>query len=230
MDEGFPFLEIIFLAMAAGVILFRLHSVLGRRTGHERQPPESFGADENRATQDDIIKAPSGADGLDAQGDRISDLEFAPDTPLGRELQRIVRADPRFEPGAFLTGARAAYEIIVEAFAAGDRDRLRPLLGDEVFQQFSAAISEREKDGLTSDTRVIEIVAADLDRANLRGATAEITVLIESDLLSATRNRHGVIVCGNASDAERVREIWTFARDTESRNPNWLVISTQSED
>lgn len=228
MDEGFQFLDIIVLAMIAGLIILRLRSVLGRRTGHDRRPPETFDSDNNGQERDNVINLPSAMENLDAMEKAEPDLDIPLNSPLGRALSQIQRADRGFMPGSFVTGACAAYEMIVEAFGAGDRDSLRPLLSDKVFEQFGDAITSREQAGRTSEARVIEIMSAELDNAQMDGNTAEVTIRFESDLLNVTRDQAGVIVEGNSSDAARVQELWTFSRDTKSRNPNWLLISTQS--
>lgn len=228
MDEGFPFLDIIFLAMIAGFIALRLRSVLGRRTGHERRPGDRFGGADDTNAQDNIIQLPSANDVRRPGEAEITSLDIAIDSPLGTALSDITAADRNFRADTFVSGASAAYGMIIEAFAEGDLGTLRPLLSDDVFERFETAITDREARKRTAETKVIEIVTAEFDGAELNGSMAEITVKFEADLLNVTRDEEGTIVEGNASDAERVRESWTFARNVENRDPNWILIATQS--
>ena len=137
-------------------------------------------------------------------------------------------ADPSFDAKHFITGARAAYEMIVTAFAAGDRRQLRSLLSREVYDGFDAAISEREARGETVETKFVSIDVSTITGAELRGRTAQITVRFVSKLVSATRDRSGAVIDGNAEKVTDVTDVWTFARDISSRDPNWKVVATEA--
>ena len=138
-------------------------------------------------------------------------------------------ADPNFDAKHFITGARTAYEMIVTAFAGGDRKQLRNLLSREVFDGFDAAITERERRSETAETRFISIDASTITAAELRNrSTAQITVRFVSKLVSATRDRAGAVIDGNAEKVTDVTDVWTFARDIASRDPNWKVIATEA--
>ncbi len=144
-------------------------------------------------------------------------------------LDAIVGADPDFDAKHFITGARTAYEMIVTAFAGGDRKQLRNLLSREVFDGFDAAITERERRSETVETRFVSIDASTITAAELRNrSTAQITVRFVSKLVSATRDRAGTVIDGNAEKVTDVTDVWTFARDIASRDPNWKVIATEA--
>jgi predicted lipid-binding transport protein (Tim44 family) len=144
-------------------------------------------------------------------------------------LDAIVGADPDFDAKHFITGARTAYEMIVTAFAGGDRKQLRTLLSREVFDGFDAAITERERRSETVETRFVSIDASTITAAELRNrSTAQITVRFVSKLVSATRDRAGTVIDGNAEKVTDVTDVWTFARDIASRDPNWKVIATEA--
>ena len=234
-------LEIIILAMVAGFIALRLVSVLGRHTDDDRtrQNPQknqrnSYGmngpdsqdntanAERNRtdtAPQDPIPLPVKPAGG--ATVDRS--------TPLGQTLSRIMVADRSFNPDDFIGGARGAYEMIIEAFAKGDRETLEPLLNDEVYRNFDAAISAREDAGQTAETQVVDIEDAQITDALLEDGVAEVTVTFKADMLNVVRDQDDRIVEGNPSDVETVTDIWTFARQVKSRDPNWHLIATETE-
>ncbi|MCG8696138.1 MAG: Tim44/TimA family putative adaptor protein [Minwuiales bacterium] len=227
MGEGFNFLDIILLAMVAAFILLRLRSVLGRRTGHEQQNPrsriESPGGDVHR--DDNVISLPD-RDGEPARGPAAPEPED--DTPLGAALTKIALADRSFDKAQFLEGARAAYEMIVTAFAAGDRKTLEPFLSDNVMENFGAVIDQREKSGQTQETTLVGIKSAEIIEAELDGRTAGVTVKFVSDMISVTKDSSGEVVAGDPAKVSLVTDIWTFSRNTRSRDPNWALTATRS--
>jgi predicted lipid-binding transport protein (Tim44 family) len=147
---------------------------------------------------------------------------------LSNGLVEIVRADPGFDPEHFLHGAKAAYEIIVTAFAEGNRRTLKGLLNSEVYDGFNSAIADRERRGEQIDQSFVGIKSADLVEADLKAEVAQLTVKFVSELISATRDRAGVVINGDPKRIREVTDIWTFARDAASRDPNWKLIATQA--
>ncbi|MDU6136408.1 Tim44/TimA family putative adaptor protein, partial [Bradyrhizobium sp.] len=143
-------------------------------------------------------------------------------------LDAVVANDPSFDPRHFLTGARSAYEMIVLAFANGDRRALRDLLSSEVYDSFDAVIKDREKHEQKTETRFVSIDTAELVSADLRDRTAQLTVRFVSQMISVTRDKMGNIVDGNPDKVADITDIWTFARDTGSRDPNWKLVGTGS--
>jgi predicted lipid-binding transport protein (Tim44 family) len=136
--------------------------------------------------------------------------------------------DPTFDPKHFLVGGRQAYEMIVTAFAEGDRKTLKNLLSREVYDGFEAAIREREQRGESVETRFVSIDKADITGAEMRGKSAQITVRFVSQLVSVTRDRSGAVIEGNPDKVTDVTDVWTFARDISSRDPNWKLIATEA--
>jgi predicted lipid-binding transport protein (Tim44 family) len=143
-------------------------------------------------------------------------------------LLDIARADQTFDPDQFLKGARAAYEIIVTAFAEGNRKTLKDLLSRDVHDGFVGAIAEREARGEQVDQSFVGIKTADIVEAELKGGVAQLTVKFVSELISATRDRVGEVIGGDPKRIKEVTDIWTFAREVASRNPNWKLIATQA--
>ncbi|WP_249691565.1 Tim44/TimA family putative adaptor protein [Stappia sp. WLB 29] len=228
---------IIFLVLAV-VIFFRLRSVLGRRTGNERPPFDPYSAPERDngaggpAQDDNVIPLPgqTAPQGGPSPAPTSATLDkVAPEgSALNQALRQILSVDRSFEPQGFLQGARAAYEMIVTAFANGDRKTLKNLLSKEVYEGFVAAISDRESRGETIESTFVGIDKADIVEAALKGSTAQVTVKFRSELISATRDRDGAIVDGDPNAVSDVTDIWTFARDTTSRDPNWRLVATES--
>jgi predicted lipid-binding transport protein (Tim44 family) len=236
MPDVFDIYTIIFLALAVFIFL-RLRSVLGQRTGRERPPYDPYSArDAVRSPANDKVvtlpsrpteAAPRPVEVSQPPAERWKDIaESGSATAAG--LDAIAAADSTFDAKHFITGARAAYEMIVTAFAGGDRRQLRSLLSREVFDGFDAAITERENRGETAETRFVSIDGSTITAAELRNRTAQITVRFVSKLVSATHDRSGAVIEGNAEKVTDVTDVWTFARDISSRDPNWKVIATEA--
>jgi predicted lipid-binding transport protein (Tim44 family) len=151
-----------------------------------------------------------------------------PGTALGQGLDAIVAQDSSFDPRHFLSGARSAYEMIVLAFANGDRRALRDLLSSEVYDSFDAVIKDREKHEQKTETRFVSIDKAELVGAEMRDRTAQLAVRFVSQMISVTRDKTGTIVDGNPDKVADITDVWTFARDTSSRDPNWKLVGTGS--
>ncbi|GLQ04930.1 Tim44/TimA family putative adaptor protein [Sneathiella chinensis] len=228
MGEGFQFLDIILLAMIAAFIFLRLRSVLGKRMGHEQSPREELSRD--KFDKSAKKGAEDNTDNVIPMNDRV---EYAQptlpvdDSPKGQTLARIQAMDRNFNPEIFVQNAQAAYEAIVGSFASGDRAMLKDLLAEEVYNSFEQSISDREQAGHVMSTDILFINSADIEDAQLEGREAEITIRFEVELISMTRDEDGVVVTGDPHP-HKVRELWTFARDLKSRNPNWLLITTRS--
>ena len=233
------------LAMVVAFVVFvQLRNVLGKRTGHERPPVDPYARRERAddAADDTLgdVQGPAGETGDDKvvtlprreEDDPYADIDRAAprDTPLNRGLRDIRDADPDFAPRQFLDGAKGAYEMIVTAFAEGDRDTLRQLLAPEVYEGFEGAIAEREREGLTVEQSFVGIENAALETAAVRDGEAFVAVRIVSQLITATRNGDGDVVDGDPNAVVEVRDVWTFAREVESDDPNWRLVATEAED
>lgn len=243
MNEAFDPLNLLILAIAV-VIFFRLRSVLGRRTGNERPPFDPFAA--RRRNNNDNGKAgrPEEASGnvIALPRDRTAEAKPADAEPaapiwtgfaeegsgLATGLERIAAADREFSPATFIAGAKVAYEMVVAAFAQGDKPTLKNLLSREVYDGFASAIDNREKAGEKIDSRFVGIDKADLVSADLSGRKALVTVKFVSELISATTNRAGDVIDGDPKQIREITDVWTFERDTGSRDPNWKLVATES--
>jgi predicted lipid-binding transport protein (Tim44 family) len=227
---------IIFLALAVFIFL-RLRSVLGQRTGSERPPYDRAAPNVVQRTQDNnnvvpmpgavIDQAPLAPSADVAPADRWKDVA-EPGSPLAAGLDAIAAHDSSFDPRHFISGARSAYEMIVLAFANGDRRALKDLLSGEVYDSFEAVIKDREKHEQKTETRFVSIDKAELVGAEARDRAAQLTVRFVSQMISVTRDKAGTIVDGNPDKVADITDVWTFARDTTSRDPNWKLVGTGS--
>lgn len=211
-------LTIVLIASVAGFILFRLYMVLGRRTGHERPPQEDYRLNPRPAE-----------DAQDGTPQIARPVPDRPTDPVASGLFDIGLSDRSFDKDQFLKGARAAYELILTAFAAGDRASLKPLLSDEVYAAFDAVIAKREAEKQKATLTLIGFTDVKITAAALKQSTAEITVAFSTRLISATTDASGKVVEGDASAVQDVTDLWTFTRQVRARDPNWVLVATASE-
>jgi predicted lipid-binding transport protein (Tim44 family) len=224
MGDFQQYFDIILFAMVAGFLVLRLRSVLGRRTGNERR-------------RDLFVRRPRAAPEkgptlIEAAAPAVAATTTTTPPPsagaVAEGLDQIHRSDPSFDPSQFLEGARVAFEMIVTAFANGDKAGLRPLLSDEVFQQFVTAIDERTSAKETLETRILRLDSSDIIEAELLGRNAHVTVKLTSQQINVTRAMDGSIVDGDPEHPTEKTDYWTFARDTRSADPNWVLVATSS--
>ncbi len=241
MSDAFDIYTLLFLVLAV-VIFIRLRNVLGRRTGSERPPYDPYAAPDNKRpgapeANEPVVALPRGRASrapVETSGPSTEDIEarlgrHAPkDSPLGQSLTGLIRADPAFDPNQFLDGAKTAYEMIVMAFAEGDEATLKQLLGAEVFEGFQRAIREREGRGEKMESSLVGIDKTDIIEAEVKNRTAYVTVKFVSELVSVTRDAGGEVIEGDPKKVREVTDIWTFARDIASRNPNWKLVATEA--
>lgn len=222
MGDGFVFVEILIFAMIAAFLVYRLRSVLGRRTGEERQRPNPFTARPNNQP-DNVVAMPN-------RERPVPNAAPSPDEPvsLATALEQIKAADPSFDEKYFLQGARGAFQMIVEAFAKGDTATLRPLLSDEVYDNFARAVRERQAAGETLETRIETITDADVVEARMDGRTALVTVKFVSEQMNVVRNSAGAVVDGDPNSVIEAVDVWTFARNTRAGDPNWALVETRT--
>jgi predicted lipid-binding transport protein (Tim44 family) len=210
------YVDIILFAMIAGFLVFRLFSVLGRRTGLERRR-DPFA----RRVSDKVMASP--------KRDKpalVPTLVVPPADTVAAGLAALRRADPGFDASHFIEGARAAFALIVDAFARGDAAALRPLLSPDVHRAFATAIEQRQAAGETLETRILRIDDVDIVRAGVDGHMAHVTVKFISQQINVTRAREGSVVDGDPEHPSEKIDTWTFARDMQSSDPNWVLVAT----
>lgn len=213
-------ITLIFAAIAVFVIV-KLRSVLGTRTGFEKKNEPYAPVDK----RDKVVPLP---DRRQQEARPVGDAGLS--GPAAEGVAAIRRADPSFDPDAFLNGAKMAFEMIVTAFAKGDEKTLEPLLAPSVFDSFVAEIRRRREAGETRETTLVGIRSVRLHEARMAGREARVTVSIVSDQINVTRDRDGAVVDGDPKTTETVSDLWTFARDTRSRDPNWQLVETAAGD
>jgi len=219
------FIDIIILAMIAAFLVYRLRNVLGKRTGNERPPQNPYGPREDatplprEASDDDTVVA--------LPGHNVPD-DIPDSSPAADGLKAIRAADRDFSVEEFNEGARFAFDMIVTSFANGDRDTLRPLLSDEVYENFAGAIDAREANDETMEMTLVGIRDADIIEATMDGRVAFVTVKFVTEQIEVVRDKDGEPVSGDPSKVTTVTDIWTFARNTRSRNPNWTLVATEA--
>ena len=245
MSDGFQYFDIIFFALIAVFVILRLRSALGRRTGQERQRPNdifSRSREPEEQKSGKVIHLPGHGDESEDElfekelsyiGEREASQPDAERDEMERvraALMRIRMADPEFSPRSFVTGAKDAFEMIVEAFAAGDTATLRPLLGDDVYDEFADVIRARIAAKESVETTIVSLDSADITAADLTGSTARLTVRFGSQQMTVTRDENGETVEGEPESVVRVVDLWTFAHNTRSSDPTWALVETRTPD
>ena len=237
MQDSFDITTIIFLVLAVFVI-WRLRSVLGQKTGHERPPFDPISRRDPAAGRpasegDNVVRLPGAAADragtltAEAPVDRWKGIA-EPGSRVALGLDEIARMEPSLDAGVFMDGAKAAYEMIVTAFAQGDRKTLRDVLSREVYDGFERAIVERERRGERVETTFVSIDKADIIGVEVRGTNGQVTVRFLSKLITATRDASGNVVDGSPDTVVDVTDVWTFARTLGSRDPNWQLVATEA--
>ena len=223
MGGGFP-LDLILFGMIAVFLVLRLRGILGRRTGYERPTAER--------PRGGAVEVPGMArvgPVVDAKVEPAMPARPLPaaDSPVAATLQQMEDVDGSFTAAHFLAGAEGAFRMIVDAFARGDRDTLRPLLDDATYASFEAAITARETAGETQRSEVRAVERATIEDAALDGSMAQITVKFVSDQIAETVGKDGKPVAG-ADAVTEITDLWTFARDLRQPDPAWRLTAARS--
>ena len=233
MGDGFQFIDIVLFALVAGFLILRLRSVLGRRNGHHPRTPDPFTPRPKPEQADETVARLPDRNGRPADATPLPAAEPAPPAAKGSleaGLAQIKIADPRFDVNEFTSGARIAFELILNAFAAGDSEALKPLLSPEVFSNFEHSIRDRQAKGQRLETKLVTLKSAEPVEAYMAGRTAHVTVKFVSEQVSALLDSGGSVVEGDPRTVVEVTDFWTFARDTRSPDPNWTLVATASAD
>jgi predicted lipid-binding transport protein (Tim44 family) len=239
MQDSFDITTLIFIVLAVFVV-WRLRSVLGQKTGSEQPPLDPLSRREPplrpgkpSADQDNVVRLPGANGARVAPEPGVSAAErwkgFAePGTPMALALDEIARSEPTFDAATFLDGAQAAYEMIVSAFAQGDRKTLKDLLSKDVYEGFERAITEREQRGEKVETTFVSVDKAEITGADVQGKTAQVSIRFLSKLITVTRDAADVVVDGSPDAVVDVTDVWTFERVLGSRDPNWKLVATEA--
>jgi predicted lipid-binding transport protein (Tim44 family) len=240
MNELFDPLNLVLAAIAL-MVVWRLRSVLGQRTGAERPPIDPY-APPRRTNGSAPVETGSGKvlDFPSSKDEAVKKADLEPkvpvwtgyakaESPLAAGFEKLAQADPAFSPREFLEGAKLAYEMIVEAFAKGDKPALKNLLSREVFEGFSKAIDSRGQAGEKLDFQFVGFEKVDFMSVALTGKRANIVVKFASQMISATYDKAGTLIDGNPKEVRDITDIWTFERDVAQKDPNWRVVATETQ-
>lgn len=228
MNSAFDSLNLILLLIAA-VVAWRLWSVLGSRTGLEKPPIVLTPT--TPPSKPDNTNAPLDGEVLPPELQKPVWTDYAPEgSALALGLDAIVAKSQGFTVKPFLDGASAAYEMVLEAFAKGDKQALKPLLSKELLDSFNAEIDKRNGQGHSMKFQFVGLKAATLKRAALNGNKAQIEVAFVSEMISATMDKSAAVVDGDDQAIRVVSDLWSFERDVTSRDPNWKLIATDDNE
>ena len=203
MNEAFQYLDILILAVLAGLVLLRLRSVLGRRTGNEKTDTSSFNyeATNTESKVEPSIKIP----------------------PVDRNT---FSGDSWFDSKDFLNGANKAYELIVTNFENGNKKALTPFLEKSVLSNFSEVIDQRQQDNHTVEFSFIGIESSEIVHKDLKNDPMEVTVRFISEMITCIRNNKDEIISGSMNQVQKITDVWTFTKSKNVKSDNWLLSAT----
>jgi len=235
MEEFFDIPTLIVIGLAI-VVLFRLRQVLGTRTGRERTPAQRQAeAAAAKPGEENVVQMrprpaePQSSEDLERARRKLETeiAQFANgDEKIASGLKAIAEADSTFTPKSFMEGAKQAYEMVVTAFAQGDRQTLRNLLEKDVYDGFERAIKDREAAGRKIDFTFVGLPRVDISDAELDKRNANVTVRFHAEVVSATKDKDGTLIEGDEVAVTNIADEWTFARSPKSRDPNWKLVAT----
>lgn len=227
MNEGLQMLDMLVLLALAVFFISRLRNILGKQIDDTKKPDPKNARNQQRVIHLRDVKNPDNIAAAVAQVDDDAPLlADIGDPDVSKGLMDIKSAEPGFNMREFLGGAKMAFEMIVEAYAKGDKSQLRVLLSKEMYADFEESIDVAKNSDTRPETTLVAIQSADVVRARLNGKTAEITVNFVSEQITVERDKAGGIVSGDPSKTELVSDEWTFAREVRSPNPNWTLVAT----
>jgi predicted lipid-binding transport protein (Tim44 family) len=228
MNSAFDPLNMILLVIAA-VVAWRLWSVLGTRTGLEK-PPLVL-TPKTQQPKAENANTPLDGEVLTPEYQKPVWTGYAEEgSALAKGLEAISAKSQGFTAQSFVRGASSAYEMVLEAFARGDKQALKPLLSKELFDSFSSEIDKRNAQGHSMKFQFVGVKSADMKRATLNGNKAQVEVAFASEMISATMDKSAAVVDGDDLAIRTVTDLWTFERDVTARDPNWKLIATDDND
>ena len=202
MSEAFQYIDILILAIIAGIVLLRLRSVLGRRTGHEKTDKTSYNYETPQTSKEEKV------------------------IPIERKTSSSTREDGWFNNDDFLRGAANAYETIVTNFENGNKDALKPLLSDDVLNSFSSVIDERNSKNETVEFNFIGIEKSEIVHKDLKKNPMEVTVRFISEMITCIKNSKDEVVSGSLNQVQKITDVWTFEKIKDKKSSNWLLAAT----
>ena len=203
MNEAIQYMDIIFLAVVAGIVLLRLRSVLGKRTGSEKKDSNLYSYDQPANQPSDIEK------------------------PIISTKKKSDISSDWFDNEDFVNGAKGAYEMIVTNFENGNTNELKPLLEDNVFQSFSEVIEQRKQNSEQVQFSFIGIESAEIIYKDLNSSPMEVTVRFISEMITCIKNSKDEVISGSLNQVQKITDVWTFAKH--KNNNNWLLLATSAD-
>ena len=202
MSEAFQYIDILILAIIAGIVLLRLRSVLGRRTGHEKTDKTSYNYETPQTSKEEKV------------------------IPIEPKTSSNAREDGWFNNDDFLRGAANAYETIVTNFENGNKDALKPLLSDDVLNSFSSVIDERNSKNETVEFNFIGIEKSEIVHKDLKKNPMEVTVRFISEMITCIKNSKDEVISGSLNQVQKITDVWTFEKIKDKKSSNWLLAAT----
>lgn len=217
--------DLIFFAVIAAVILWRLKNVLGTEVDVERDKPTTVTPIRPEVKNPEVAQAKEPATRPAA---KVKPVDVPAD--LAKPVADAKKIDPDFDPATFIAGAKVAFEMIFDAYQHGDRDTLKDLISPALYKEFDAAITQRATADEKEETTLIALASAALESMKVRAGKASIAVRFMSEQVSLVRDKQGAVIRGNSRHVEQIEEVWTFERDLRSDDPTWLLTDIEEQE
>lgn len=221
------YIDIIFLALIAAVLIYRLARVLGSEVDENKDNNTEQKNEIRENTQDNVVSIAMHGQKEFVGALAAYDEEETKKDPIKAVFYKIYSLDKSFSPEKFLTGAKAAFEMIIEAFIEGDEDTLKKLVSKDVLESFKKAIAGYKENNQKVEQSLIGFTDAKIIKADLEGTEAKLTVEFVTEQSKAVVDADGNVVEGDAVMISTVKDIWVFAKDLEDSSPNWMLVSTK---
>lgn len=227
MSDGVPYGDLIVIGAVALFVILRYRSILGQKTGHDfskpKPRPDSVNERVIHLPERDVLTVEPDEPPLPKLDLALDKLE---DVTISATIAKMKDRDPSFTLDEFIQGARAAFDMVLEAYSEHDRETLRMLLSKEVYESFESDLARQDRAHERTKTTLVSLMRAEVTGASMNKSVASITMQFESEQIQVTRDKDDKVVGGDVSDIQKIADEWVFERDLKSRNPNWSIVAT----
>jgi predicted lipid-binding transport protein (Tim44 family) len=225
-------MDIIFYAAIALFIFIKLREQLGRISDAQKEQI----ADKVKSRQERILRLQNK---IQEQIEHSNDKDYKKNSAALVEHESIIKLDDKNKKiineilskrkitiEFFMDGAKAAFEMVLKAFAANDKETLEFLLEGKIYEGFEKSIEARKQQNKILNTNLIAIEKAEIISALIKDNIALITVKFTSKQINYFTKENGDLLEGKKDKITQLTDSWTFKKDLNDSNPNWMISAT----
>lgn len=224
--ENASYGDIIFFALVAVYLAFKLTNTLGRKN----EGDDNIGANPGSFSPESIqVQAPNVEEKkvetvkIDFRTE-IEDFEFSSDE-VKENVKDILEKDRTLSLSSFVEGAKGAFDMVLNAYSEGDKSTLKDMLSKDLYKEFTDQLAEFKKEKLAPTKSLVSITLDEISNASLTNNLANLTLKFTSEQINFVKNSKDEVVDGDASFIETVEDEWSFERNIRSSNPNWEITA-----